>query len=250
MKLMTFILPLFLISCGVQNPQKSSAVKQDVSSFYKASEIRVKVFYEIGAEPYISDSHYVKYWTILEQNLTALFTGRPTEPQITVPKTLNEMTSMPASGHLKWTTSEVIQLSQKMHPQPDESFKIFFLNGRASDGDGIIGFHINGTKIIAIFKDVIRSTGNNEPMQSVPKYVEQATLVHEMGHALGLVNNGVPMQENHHDSAHGAHCTNRKCVMYWANEGASSLAQFAREVALTGSIVMFGDKCLKDTRSY
>jgi len=130
------------------------------------------------------------------------------------------------------------------------TFEVYFLNGYAAEGAGIIGFHINGTKIIAIFKDVVRSTGNNEPLQAVPKYVEQSTLVHEMGHALGLVNNGVPMLENHQDKEHGAHCSASKCVMFWANEGTSSLINFAREAALNMSIVMFDDKCLKDARSF
>lgn len=250
MKMLTYVLLMTLLGCGKQARQKSSTAVQDVSSFYKSPDLQIKVFYEVGAEPYISDTPLLKYWSILEQNIEALFEGRDVVPRLVVPKELNQMVSMPASGELKWTTDEVIKLAQKMNPVSDSSFQIFFLNGRAKEGDGIIGFHINGTKIIAIFKDVIRSTGNGGPIQSVPKYVEQATLIHEMGHALGLVNNGVPMQDEHHDNSHGAHCSNNKCVMYWANEGSSGLSQFVQEAITSGNVIMFGEKCLKDTRSY
>ena len=217
--------------------------------FTRPPQLQIKVFYEVGAEPYISDTPLLKYWSILEQNMEALYAGREVEPQLVVPKELNQMVSMPASGDLKWTTDEVVKLAQKMNPVSDSSFQIFFLNGRANDGDGIIGFHINGTRIIAIFKEVVRSTGSGAG-QMVPKYVEQATLIHEMGHALGLVNNGVPMQEEHQDLAHGAHCSDKNCVMYWANEGTSGLANFSQRAINEGNIIMFGDKCLKDTRSY
>lgn len=248
MKVLVLLFLLVVISCGKQAPQKSSTTKQNVSALFKAQEIQVKVYYEIGAEPYISDTPILEYWTILEQNLKALFTGRTIEPNIIVPKTLQDMTSMPASGDVSWTVNDVIALSKKMATSSSAStFEIFFLNGFSAENNGIIGFHINGTRTIAVFKDVIRATGPN-PL--VPQYVEQSTLVHEMGHALGLVNNGVPMKTNHQDKAHGAHCNIAECVMFWANEGTTSLMQFAQEAALKGTIIMFDDKCLKDTRSF
>jgi hypothetical protein len=251
MKTLTHLFLIVLISCGKQESQKASVKKQNVSALYQAQEIRVKVYYEIGAEPYISDTPLLEYWTILEQNLQALFTGRKIEPQVIVPKTLNEMTSMPASGELSWTVNDVLNLSKKMASSSNfTTFEIYFLNGHSAESSGMIGFHITGTNIIAVFKDVIRATGTNEPLLAVPKYVEQSTLVHEMGHALGLVNNGVRMQIDHQDKAHGDHCNVSKCVMFWANEGTTNLIQFAQEAALKGTLIMFDDKCLKDTRSF
>ncbi len=38
-------------------------------------------------------------------------------------------------------------------------------------------------------------------------------LCHEMGHLLGLVNQGTAMVTNHQDVAHGAHCDNMNCLM-------------------------------------
>lgn len=251
MKAVSSILFLVLIGCGKVAPQKSSTTQQNVSAIFKSQELRVKVYYEVGAEPYISDSPLFEYWSILEMNLKALFTGRKIEPQVIVPKGLAEMTSMPASGDTSWTVTEVQNLAKaQANSSSPTTFQIFFLNGRAAEHDGIIGFHINGTNIIAIFKDVIKATGEGEPLQAVPKYVEQSTLVHEMGHALGLVNNGVPMVNKHQDSAHGAHCSEPKCVMYWSNEGATGLTEFAKNAFLNQTMIMFDDKCLKDARSF
>jgi hypothetical protein len=251
MKALSSILFLLLIGCGKVDPQKSSTTKQNVSAIFKSTELRIKVFYEVGAEPYISDSPLFQYWTILEQNLTALFSGRKIEPKVFVPKTLAEMNSLPASGDTSWTVAEVQKLAKAQgNSSSATTYEIFFLNGRAAEGAGIIGFHISGTNIIAIFKDVIKTTGDGMPLEAVPKYVEQSTLVHEMGHALGLVNNGLPMIDKHQDKAHGAHCSDSKCVMYWSNEGTASLTAFAIEAATKGTIVMFDDKCLKDARSY
>ena len=95
-----------------------------------------------------------------------------------------------------------------------------------------------------MFKDVIRSTDSLIP--NTARFVEQSTLVHELGHAVGLVDNGVPLVSQHKDSAHGAHCTNESCTMYWLDEGASDAAEFARMYVTSGDTVIFGDECLAD----
>jgi hypothetical protein len=77
-------------------------------------------------------------------------------------------------------------------------------------------------------------------------------VVHEIGHALGLVNDGVDMVADHHDVQNGKHCTNQDCVMYWLNEGASDMTSFVTGGLFGGSEppIVFGQKCLDDTRSF
>ena len=66
-----------------------------------------------------------------------------------------------------------------------------------------------------MFKDTIEATLSGPPM--VRDAVEPAVLVHELGHELGLVNNGIPMVNgNHEDPDHPAHDSNTNCLMYWA----------------------------------
>ncbi len=43
-------------------------------------------------------------------------------------------------------------------------------------------------------------------------------LAHEIGHTLGLVDNGVPMVQDHEDPDHANHTADPECIMYWAYE--------------------------------
>jgi hypothetical protein len=162
------------------------------------------------------------------------------------------MTKLQTFAKSTWTVEEVIELSKgDTAPTSGETtnFSIYFLNGVFKEKPSNIGFHISGTKIMAIFKDVIKSTSTkSDPM--VPKYVEQATLVHEMGHALGLVNNGVPMFTPHQDTAHGAHCNKPDCVMYYSNEGTASMIRFVLSAKDKLSLVMFDQECLNDAQNF
>ena len=47
-----------------------------------------------------------------------------------------------------------------------------------------------------------------------------AVLEHEFGHLLGLVNQGSSMQSDHVDPAHGPHCINPDCLMFYGIENA------------------------------
>ena len=123
-----------------------------------------------------------------------------------------------------------------------------FLSGHFADSGArarLIGISIGDTGILAMFKDVIRSTDIVGEM-NVARYVEQSTLVHELGHQFGLVNNGLAMVSPHEDTAHPAHCTNDQCAMYWENEGTTNAARFAQQHVPTGSSILYGQECLDD----
>lgn len=248
------ILSFLILSCGkTQSQQKSSDVVQNVSPYFSSQSISIKVFYEKGAEPYTGGFATLKYWDLLEKNLQALFEGRASTPEIVVPKEISEMSALVNNNKEQWSVEEVLELSQKNQGEAEplgvKHFNIYFLNGFSKEGSHIIGYHISGTKVMVIFKDVIKKSSESQS-EHVAKYIEQSTLVHEMGHALGLVNNGLPMIHEHQDVAHGAHCSNKDCVMYYANEGVASMTSFAKKSANQLSVIMFDQQCLKDARSY
>lgn len=75
--------------------------------------------------------------------------------------------------------------------------------------------------------------------------LETFVLSHESGHILGLVNNGTFMLTEHQDTAHGAHCSNTECLMYWKSQSSLDLSG-----PLDGSSVPQLDaNCLADLRA-
>ncbi len=253
MKCLLFILLLFNFSCGKFGvTKKSSQEKQDVSKIYASGNLRVAVFYEEGAEPYAGGVQILagladfKVWSVLETNLKALFPGK----NVTVPKELSEMSKLSEQNQTVWSLQELDALGNSMGQTSSGNttiFNIFFLKGISASSPNVIGVHLSGTKTLAIFKEVIQ---NHNVSTLVQRYVEQATLVHEIGHAVGLVNNGTPLTSNHEDAGHRAHCNNPNCVMYWQNEGLADLIQFAQSRSNQPDLVMFDQACLKDVTSH
>lgn len=81
-----------------------------------------------------------------------------------------------------------------------------------------------------------------------PGQVSRSTLMsillqHEMGHLLGLVDLGSPMQANHKDVANGFHCTNTNCLMNFGIETSNA------GNATSGNIPMLDVDCINDLRA-
>lgn len=214
----------------------------------------VDVAYEPDAVPYTgSIRDDTPYWWILQNNMEALFLGR--DMSLSVPWTLDDMVLLDEQGQDAWTTDEIIDLARSLWVVPmtaeDVYIHVLFLSGYFEDNGTVnrkvLGVSFGGSCVIAIFKDAILDSGST---LSISRFVEQATLVHETGHLLGLVDNGIPMVSDHADPDHPRHCENPDCVMYWLNEGADDLKDFVRRFVDTGSLVLFGDECLMDVWNY
>jgi hypothetical protein len=211
--------------------------------------LAIEVDYQTGAEPYTGTLLTMDTWNIFGVNANALFKNQKT---LQVPTTLAAMQALSDITATTFTSQQVLDIATKHRDQADTAdratFYIVFLNGLFHDGqmvrNDVLGVSIGATRVIAMFKPVIASSAS---LPNVRKFVEQSTLVHEFGHAVGLVNNGVAMVNAHQDPAHGAHDTSSACVMYYANEGASDAAQFAQRYITTCTEVIFDSACLADT---
>ncbi|AHF15032.1 M12 family metallo-peptidase [Niabella soli] len=74
--------------------------------------------------------------------------------------------------------------------------------------------------------------------------LEATVLEHEVGHLMGLVDLGSPMQTTHKDAQHGNHCNNNQCLMYYATETTDFFS------ALPGGSIPVPDaNCLADLRA-
>lgn len=236
----------------------SQAATQNVAALFSASQLIVQVAYEPGAEPFVNNMPSGRpLWAITQDNLAALFSRRAHVPALQVPTDLTQMTAMAAQGRGDWTISDVLNLAAVHQAGASTAqagrFFVAFVRGFYAEGgsrqSNVLGIQVTGTTTIAIFKDAIRAASGN-PSGTIARYMEQATVIHELGHAIGLVNNGVPARSGHHDSAHGSHCANDNCVMNWENSGSVDFAAYIEGAIATGSTVMFDDHCLDDVAAY
>ncbi len=238
----------FLAACGT--------AETGVTSAYGAgsTEVGLVVAYEDGAEPYTGGigPTDIDTWGLYDANISAMFSG--TGIATPFPDSLDEMTTMGAIDDDNYTAERILELADAHLPAEGVdgvvTYRALWLDGYLEvDGEAqtsILGVSISGTDVIAMFKPVIASTSELEPIAA---FSEQAVILHEVGHALGLVNNGVEMVADHQDTENGHHCTNDRCVMYYANEGAEDLAEFVQQYAATGDEVIFDDSCMDDVQS-
>lgn len=117
---------------------------------------------------------------------------------------------------------------------------VYFLytNGNFTE-DNVLGVAYRNTSMTLFGKKIHDNSGGLG--QTSRTKLEATVLEHEFGHILGLVDIGSPMQTNHKDAAHGNHCSNNNCLMYYASETTDILG-----FLLTGNIPSFDANCIAD----
>jgi hypothetical protein len=213
------------------------------------TNVIVEIDYEMGQQPYTGNmAGFGDTFEPTITNIDRVFAGKK---PVTIPTAVTDMENVGAVSDEEITVADIAALAAQHRDQHDspgtKTYWMIFVSGHFADASGVqaqvLGVSIGDT--VAMFKDVIKSTGS-ALSPNTARYVEQSTLVHELSHSIGLVDNGVPMVATHKDAAHGAHCNNPDCVMYWLNEGASDASDFALRRLLGGDSILFDDACLAD----
>lgn len=216
--------------------------------------IVLEVDYATGAEPYTGSIVAMgDTWDLSEKNIARLFEGA--NKTIQVPHKLDEMEELTDVSGQEFTRDDVLAIADKHRNEPNTADKasiyVVWLPGYYKNKDGVqeqtLGVSFGTTGVIGMFKPVIESTGGAGTV--VTRFVEQTTLVHELGHAAGLVNNGVPMAADHQDKPNGAHCVNSDCVMYYIHGGTADMVTFVQGVIAKGDTDLFGQECLDDAQA-
>lgn len=217
-----------------------------------ATRVVFEIDYQANAEPYVgSTPPFGDQWTLFEKNVGKLFEG--TNKSLEVPTTLDRMERLDdiaASTHDVDAILAIAARHRSTRTRDDViAYYVVWLDGYLEeDGakrDSVLGVSIGDTGVIAMFKPVIESAAL-PLLPNVARIVEQVVLVHEVGHAVGLVNNGIPLATPHHDAPNGAHCTNDRCVMYFSVESVEAARDFVQRRVTQSDLVLFDDACLGD----
>jgi hypothetical protein len=159
------------------------------------------------------------------------------------------MSTAPTQGLASYSISDIKSI-ENAHRTAKTNGKtltayILFLDGDYSANEGnakVLGVAYGNTSM-AIFEKTIRSFSGGVTQPPV-KTLESTVILHEVGHILGLVNNGTPMQVTHQDATHGRHCTDQNCLMYYAAETSDIIANIAG-----GTIPSLDSNCLNDLKA-
>lgn len=97
----------------------------------------------------------------------------------------------------------------------------------------VLGFAYRNTSICLFGKDIFSNSGGIGEVSRVS--LESSVLEHEFGHIMGLVNITTPMVVPHQDVAHGYHCNNPACLMYYAIETHDGLGMYGNTIPVLDS---------------
>jgi hypothetical protein len=131
--------------------------------------------------------------------------------------------SIPSPGMPTYTVDLLRQIELEQRSQNTEDDRItayfYFTDGEysgSSSDSKVLGVAYDYSSM-AIFKESVLEYSGGPGRPSTAR-LETTVTEHEFSHILGLVNNGTPLVDNHHDDEHEGHCDNHDCLMYYLAE--------------------------------
>jgi hypothetical protein len=219
------------------------------------TNVIIEIDYAPGAEPYVGTvKNFGDPWDLFNANALAIFDGKK---KVTFPRTLAKMEKLDDVTPKNFTNADItaVAAAHRTEGQYEDgvSFYIVFLPGYYVDDSGTeqkttLGVSLGDTGIIAMFKPAISHPVMNPTPP--PQIIETVAMIHFLGHAVGFVDNGVPVADSnkaHIDTTNAHHCTNKQCVMSFAVESAGGAATYTNLIQSTESVI-YGQECLSDAR--
>ena len=137
-----------------------------------------------------------------------------------------------------WTADDLIALERETrrtrHEAPVALMHVLYPAGTYASANAA-GVTISGPVLgpVVVFLDVIRELTVGTPLGPLPlenpeaasRILERSTLLHEAGHAMGLVDNGLPMVSPHEDPDNQGHSRNPASVMSWKVDSENGLRE-------------------------
>jgi predicted Zn-dependent protease len=245
MKSFTKLLLIVLLLAGcskkdsyVNNPGASGlhnrpvgASANEILSSSKYSSLKIEVQYMTGYPP---DAAALNH---LQNTLSALI-NKPSGITIVTKE-------IPASSNTILSVNDIENIEKNNRTAftsgGELAICILYTNGNYTDGN-VLGIAYKNTSIVIFGKTIYYNSGGLG--QASRTKLEATVLEHELGHLMGLVDLGSAMQTGHKDAAHGSHCNNSNCLMYYASETSDILG-----FLITGNIPPFDTNCRADLQA-
>jgi hypothetical protein len=242
---------------GGSSGTPASSQPSAATLFSKAvTSVTIEIDYAPGAEPYVGTlKDFGDPWQLFQANALAIFDGKKT---LSFPRTLAKMEALPDVTAKSFSNQDLLAIAAAHRTEQQYSdavaFYVVFVNGFWIDESGaerkdILGVSVADTGVIGIFKPAITT-----PVASTippPQLVEQLALIHQLAHAVGFVDNGVPVGASnraHVDTANAHHCANQQCALSFPLESAVGANAYASSFIRSAGAVLIGQECLSDAR--
>jgi hypothetical protein len=199
------------------------------------------------------------------EDLTALTTTGHLDKPDGVQFLLDEELPPLGDAERAWTFAELNGLADAhrtlRRPAEEAVLHVLYVDGRYEDDDdesAVLGFAWKGDSIVMLKDNIDRACREGPAVtllapalaETVCRRTEATVLLHEVGHLMGLVNNGAEMVADHQDDEHGAHDVNEDCIMYWLNERSTVVDAIAEQVGGDGADrATFDEACLADLKA-
>ena len=156
---------------------------------------------------------------------------------------------IPVQTGSPFTTQEISDIESNVRTEYNNGdalkLHLLFLNGNSQDDNGdskILGVAYRNTSCV-LYENTIQ-TNSDQIGEPSRVDLETTVILHEIGHILGLVNIGSPMQNNHVDTAHNGHCNVTQCLMYWQIENTGVIDMMAN-----GNVPALDANCILDLQA-
>lgn len=211
-----------------ENNKITGASANDLLASSKYTSIKIEVQYMPGFQP---DAAALN-------NLAAFlnsFVNKPAGVEV-IQKQIK------SSGKSSFTINEIASTEQQARSAfthgTELGLYILYADAAYSDPT-VLGVAYRNTSLCLFAKTINENSGAVGQVSRTK--LETTVLEHEIGHLLGLVDIGSPMQADHKDTAHGNHCNNVNCLMYHASETTDLLG-----FLITGNVPAPDANCVND----
>ncbi len=238
-----FLISLLFISCEktvfINNPDAPDhlhnravgASANELLSSAKYNSLKVEILYMPGYAPDAAAINHL-------QSFLSILLNKPSGISIVTKE-------IPASSNTTLSANDVFNIekaNRSAFTTGDQiAVDVIYTNGYFTDND-VLGIAYKNTSVAIFGKNIHDNSGGIG--QTSRTKLEATVLEHEIGHLLGLVDLGSSMQTNHKDAAHGNHCNNNNCLMYYTSNTRDILG-----ILLVGNIPSLDANCRADLQA-